>query len=260
MARTCPRCKRYLGAQDHCTRCDGPSSPNRSPHGSRRVVLPPTSSTSPPPPWERQPEQPTPASPRRTSGRSGFLSVRGEVVSVSPTGRAWVWGVFPIRTVLLLGTPILFLIKARDLIVGATLGLFMMLWPLLLILAIASWLLSKVHLDGCMSALLRMVGSIFGTGLRLGANLTSGAAPSRHGWQVIVEHSGGREHVNIAADIPIDEGQVLLVHGPRLGTTREAWLVQGVTPMTFTRLGRGLVSTTVLVLLLTPVIVWLLSL
>lgn len=270
MARSCPQCGKYLGAALQCRRCTGPSSPASSPARPRRAALPPSSQQSPTAPLHPSPgrtrasgrprhpgPRPTPARSGQP-GRSGFFSIRGEVVAGSRERVAWAWGVLPVRIVLWLATAVLFFVKGRDLAIRELAALLILLWPYLLLLVLASWVLSKLHLKGCMGALLGAAGSILGAGLRIGTEAAS--RRSRPGWRLTVDHAGGSENVRIAADAPIDEGQVVQVHGPRLGAVRDAWLVQGIAPLTFTRLGRGLVSTLVLALVLVPVCVWLLTL
>lgn len=273
MARNCPHCGRYLGASLQCTRCTSASSPNPFPARPRRSVLPPSSPPSPAtdpsisslghsgiPNRPHRAATSPPSTPSGNLGRSGFLSLRGTVVKCSQGAVPGAQGVAPVRIILCLATAVLLLVNGQDLVIQGILGLFIQLLPYLLLVMLASWLLTKLHLKGCAKVLKRLPSFILRTVTRLGTNITKTMAKrSRPGWQLVIEHAGGQEQVRIAANAPFMEGQTIQVHGPRVQSVRDTWLVQGIAPVTFTRLGRGLVSTLILTVVLVPVCVWLLT-
>lgn len=247
MARSCPNCGKYLGAALSCPNCTGRHDPADSPT-HRRVT----------PPLPQAPSRPAPADQpgRATSGvprAAKLFSVRGEVVACNRVAASWALGVLAVRLPLWLATVALLTIKGRDFLVQQAVGLLLTFLPLILLALAGWWLLGKLRLDGCL-------GTILGAGVRAGVEAGSAfACRSRPGWELVVEHPGGREHVRVAASAPFEEGQIVQVHGPRLGRRRDAWLVQALSPGTFTRIGRGLVSTVVQLAVLLPLCGWLLT-
>lgn len=253
MSRTCPRCGHYLGSATVCAKCAS----------SQPLVSRPRRTPPPPPPAAPQnhstPE--SPASPPRhqptPSGGSGLFSVRGTVSDGGPVNISWAWGVMPVRLLLWAATLGLLLTKGQRLIVAGVTNLTLAFLPLILVALFGFWLLQKIGLGGLPGCL----GSIFGGTVSKGADIgIRGMFRPRPGWRFVVDHAKGQESVRLAADVPLHEDHLVVVHGPRFGGTRDAWLIQGISPVSFTRLGRGLVGTVVRLALLVPVCVWLLGL
>lgn len=173
--------------------------------------------------------------------------MRGLAVDGAQTQRRFLPGTMPIRLGLALSWSVLMWVKAQDLMATVFWQLFWAFFPFLFLFLLGGFIVTKLGLGGCLAAPFAL--TAFGRR----------AATPQVGWDVVVDTGPtGPETVAIAGDPPLQTDQELLVHGPRIGGIRHAWLIQGIAPVTFTRFGRGLIGTAILVAILLPQIVWLL--
>lgn len=233
MAGNCPRCDRYLGASATCPDCDVDPA----------WVPPPHPSWPSPAYATAEPDPPNTAPP---DGRSDSFSLRGFVVEGTPIRQRFLPGTLAARWGMALTWGALVYLKAQDLVATAFWQLFWWAFPLLVVWLVLAFFAGKLGLGGCLTA-----------GLRL--NTVRGPRPRDGGWRLLVATGAdAAEHVVVAGDIPVQPDHEVVVHGPMIAGVRHAWLVQGVAPTTFTRLGRGLNGTVLLALVLLPQIGWLL--
>lgn len=236
MAGNCPRCHRYLGASPTCPDCDDPFG---GAAGPPPITTSPFTTSYPSGPSGAGGVQPNPG------GSSGPFSVRGLVAGGSQIRQRFVPGTMLVRGGLAIAWGALVYFKAADLVASAFWYLFWTLFPFLVVWLVMAALASRVGLGGCMSVPFMI--------------RPPRIQPRDEGWTLDVETGPtARERVLVAAMPPVDVGDEVVIHGPSLGGVRHAWLIQGVEPSTYTRLGRGLVGTLLLAVMLLPQIVWLL--
>lgn len=241
MAGICPNCRLYY-ALDQCPRC-GPAATSNP--------------TIPAPnPWDDAPYLPDPyVAPEAddryvqiSGGRSGLFSVRGVVVDGQQVQQRFVPGAMPLRWLVLAAWAALVYFKAQDLLVAVFyegLGIFL---PIIIFVMLFGWVASKLRIGGCLLA-----------GFFIGQSARPRSAPRDDGMLLTVHSSqSDAEQVLLAASVPVAPSEEVVVHGPSFGGTRHAWLMQGIQPTTFTRVGRGLVGTLVTLLVFVPQSVWLL--
>lgn len=238
MAAKCPQCKRYLAGASTCGCGWSAGLASTPPH---------------PFPW-RAPADPVPDSPPAIAGSGGPFHVRGLAVDGTEVEGRFVAGVQPIRMLAGLGWLAAVYFKGFDLVVGLLGSLMVEFLPLLiglaLLMMIGSWIGSRTGTSGCLGVLFGMLVSAGGSARR--------GVERRTGWDLLVDTGHGQEVVRVASSLPSHADQEVLVHGPLLWGRRHAWLVQGLEEPTFARLGRGLVGTGLLMLVLVPQVVWLL--
>lgn len=234
MAGNCPECGRYLGASNACPECDG---------GTPTPFVPPTTQ----PLWFPDEDGAGGAEAPIPRGSSSGFTVRGIAVEGSQVRRRLLPGAMLLRVLLALAWVGLVYLKAQDILAAAFWQLFWMAFPFLVIWMLLVAFAGRFGLGGCLAV-----------PFTLGAGLPRGT-PRDDGWDLVVMTSeDAGERVAVAGDLPIQPDHELVVHGPRLGDTRHAWVVQGVAPTTFTRVSRGLVGTVLLAAVILPQLVWLL--
>lgn len=242
MAGNCPRCHRYLGASPTCPDCDDPFG---GAAGSPQRTGSPFAATSYPsgPPAGGPSGVVVPPNP---TGSSGAFSVRGLVAGSAQVRQRFVPGTMLVRGGLAISWAALVYLKAADLVASTFWYLFWTLFPFLVLWLVVAALANRVGLGGCLSVPFTI--------------RAPRVQPRDDGWRLDVQTSPtGGERVLVAASPPVDVGDEIVVHGPLLGGVRHAWLIQGVAPSTYTRVGRGLVGTLLLAVVLLPQIVWLLA-
>lgn len=233
MAGTCEHCGRYLGASTTCTEC-----------GSEEVSTTPSE-------WAETGGFPPPEGdffPAPVDGSVGAFAVRGVVIAGEQVNLRYVPGTIAVRVGLVALWGFLVYTKALDLVTQMFWNLFWTAFPVLIVVVVVAWLASRVGMGGCLTAAFQV--SLF----------SRNRDPFHTGWRLVVDAGQSGSHVvTVAGDLPFAAGHELVVHGPRVGGARHAWLVQGIAPVTYTRLGRGLVGTLVVAIILVPQMVWLLA-
>lgn len=174
--------------------------------------------------------------------RAPFGAVRGVVVDgVAVPARA-AGGVVPLRFLLLLAVVVTLVIKGPQVmaaIVEGTVRLTLLFIVPLAFIIIATAIIGRfLPVGGCLTAFLRI--GMLGAVLR----------PRRHrpdpdGWDLEVLTPSGIVRARIAAALPLGGDEEIVIHGPTFNGTKHAWLVMVISPITCTRLGRGVVSAVV---------------
>jgi hypothetical protein len=223
VARTCESCGRYLGARTDClcgwSASTGIDEPGFADAPDLEAAEPPRAAV------------PSVSAPF-------WAGVRGVVTDGRPIRVRSAGGVLLARLVVLAAVIVVVVLywqKIVDAVTNALLAFFLaQLLPILIVVVVIALVARFLPAaGGCLLLPLRL--------LSLGAIGGLGRSPkAEDGWDIVLETERGEVAVRIAADIPLDGGEEIVVHGPAYGGRKHAWLVQGIQPA-FVRIGRGIV-------------------
>lgn len=242
MARACESCGRYLGARLDCV-CGWAVPVGESVSASRDLQLPAP---------ETEPRAEPDIAAAKVIAPPFWTGVRGVVADGRPVRANTAGGVVLGRLVVLAAIVVTVVLNWQPIIVMVTdamVGFLMaQLIPIVVVVVIIVLLARFVPgTGGCLLLPLRLI--------TLGAFSSPGrGTKADDGWDLVVETPHGSVATRIAADIPLEGGEEIVVHGPAYGGRKHAWLVQGIEP-TFVRVGRGIVPLAVATIVIVIAIV-----
>lgn len=235
----------YIGGASSCARCGWTALGGQPYQDNPFDELGPGSST----PFPSDVEEEEPDAPVI---RAPVATVRGIVVEgvVVPTRVAG--GVLPLRFLMVLAVVVTLVIKGpqvMEAIIEGTVRLALLfIWPLLLLFILFAILGKVLPGGGCLTSVFRF--SILGAVLRGPRQRRHSADPD--GWDLQLLTPTGLVPVNIAASLSLSGGEEIVIHGPTFNGTKHAWLAMVISPITQTRVGRGVISSIIGLLTVLP--------
>lgn len=269
-ARTCTKCGTYLGSSSVCSSCgtvrvqgradpwgrDEPDTPDS--RSDRRATNPFRAHEGLVGPDRDRPERDRPerdvppravrpAASRRTSAT--WTGVRGVVTDGETRRLRSAGGVLPAQLLLVVALVVVVVVKGQRIIELLTEGLVSLVLAFLVPIIIAIVLLVLIGrflpISGILMVLLQFI--------TLGAARRGGVVQDANGWDVELDTRDGLMPVRIAAALRLVGDEEIVVHGPAFGGVKHAWLVQGIAPVPFIRVARGVIPLLVNAFVVFPV-------
>lgn len=176
--------------------------------------------------------------------------VEGESIRVTTAG-----GVRIVRLLLTTVLLITILVRREALLAAVTNGivslLLTFLFPILMIGFLIALVSRLVPFGGCLGGLMKV--------LTFSALNRRGTPTNTNGWRLTIDTPQGEVAAEVATSIPLNGGEQVSLHGPVIGRTKHAWLIQGITPRPFTKLGRGVLRLLLSTFVLVPLMVLLVA-
>lgn len=165
-------------------------------------------------------------------------ALRGVVVDGMVVPARAAGGVMPLRLLLLLAVMVTLLIKGPQVmaaIIEGTVRLTLLFIVPVIFIVVATAIIGRIiPVGGCLTGFLRM--GMLGAVLRPWRQ-----QPEPDGWDLQVLTPSGLVRARVAATLPLSGGEEIVIHGPTFNGTKHAWLAMVISPLTCTRLGRGVI-------------------
>ena len=107
-------------------------------------------------------------------------------------------------------------------------------FPIVIIMVLLMLISRFLPIGGCLGGLMQV--------LTFSALTRRGDTTDTNGRRLTIDTPQGEVAAEVAGSIPFDGGEQVSIHGPVIGRTKHAWLIQGITPRPFTKLGRGVLG------------------